>query len=82
MFDRLDREPQTRICMMTLATGDTRVLTFRSEHGPVSPAFHPDGRHIAFVSDRHKQGDFQLHLLDVSSGAVTRRRLSTAGSST
>lgn len=59
----LEGIPPTRICMLDLATAQTRVLTA----GPGvdrSPKFSPDGRHIAFLSDRHEPGDFQLHLLD------------------
>lgn len=71
MFDRLEGEPQTRVCMTTLATGETRVLTF-GPNTDRAARFSPDGRQIAFVSDRHRQGDFQLYLLDPSSGAATR----------
>jgi dipeptidyl aminopeptidase/acylaminoacyl peptidase len=61
--------PPTRICETDLATGATRVLTF----GPNTdrlPKFSPDGRQIAFLSDRHREGDFQLYLLDPESGAA------------
>src|SRR5207302_4022973 len=30
----------------------------------------PDGRHIAFLSDRQKEGDFQVYLLDPITGAA------------
>lgn len=59
----------TRICQVDLTSGEMRVLTF----GPNTdrlPRYSPDGRHIAFLSDRHKAGDFQLYLLDLLSGAA------------
>jgi len=61
--------PPTRICAIDLETGDVRVLT----SGPNSdrlPKFSPDGRHIAFLSDRSREGDFQLYFLDPQTGAA------------
>ena len=69
IMDRLEGAPPTRICTTELATGKTRVLTF----GPNSdraPKFSPDGRRVAFLSDRQKRGNFQLYLLDLESGAA------------
>lgn len=69
IMDRLEGTPPTRICMTELATGKTQVLTF----GPNSdraPKFSPDGRQVAFLSDRLKPGDSQLYLLDLESGAA------------
>ena len=60
-------EAVSRICLTDLTNGDTRVLTF----GPNTdrlPKLSPDGREIAFLSDRRKAGDFQLYLLDADSG--------------
>ncbi|MGH8295341.1 MAG: S9 family peptidase [Steroidobacteraceae bacterium] len=60
-------EAVSRICVTDLASGDTRVLTF----GPITdraPKLSPDGRQIAFLSDRRKAGDFQLYLLDGQTG--------------
>src|SRR6185437_8765536 len=60
-------EAASRICLTDLTNGDTRVLTF----GPNTdrlPKLSPDGRQIAFLSDRRKSGDFQLYLLDAESG--------------
>jgi dipeptidyl aminopeptidase/acylaminoacyl peptidase len=59
----------TRVCVTELNNGDTRVLTF----GPGidrSPKFSPDGRRIAFLSDRDRRGDFQLYLLDPVTGGA------------
>src|SRR5690606_31537254 len=69
MVDRLEGLVPTRICRTDLMTGDTRVITF----GPNvdrSPKYSPDGRKIAFLSDRGRVGDFQLYLLDASSEAA------------
>src|SRR4051812_36746518 len=69
IVDRLEGAPPTRICLADIETGDTRVLTF----GPNvdrAPQFSPDGRTIAFLSDRQAAGDFQLHLFDLESAAV------------
>src|SRR5205823_2397439 len=57
------------ICRVDLASGETQVVTF----GPNTdrlPKYSPDGRQVAFLSDRHNAGDSQLHLLDPVSGAV------------
>jgi dipeptidyl aminopeptidase/acylaminoacyl peptidase len=60
-------ESVSRICLTDLKSGDTRVLTFGPNTDRASK-LSPDGRQIAFLSDRHKPGDFQLHLLDADSG--------------
>ncbi|MFI4886250.1 MAG: S9 family peptidase [Steroidobacterales bacterium] len=60
-------ESTSRICLTDLGSGDTRVLTF----GPNTdrcPKLSPDGRQVAFLSDRRKPGDAQLFLLDLKSG--------------
>jgi dipeptidyl aminopeptidase/acylaminoacyl peptidase len=60
-------EQVSRICLTDLSSGDTRVLTF-GPHTDRSPKLAPDGRRIAFLSDRRKAGDAQLHLLDAETG--------------
>jgi dipeptidyl aminopeptidase/acylaminoacyl peptidase len=70
LTDALEGKPQTRICLTDLSTGDTKVLTF-GPNSDRSPKFSSDGRWVAFLSDRHKAGDFQLYLLDPVSGAVS-----------
>jgi dipeptidyl aminopeptidase/acylaminoacyl peptidase len=67
IMDKLDGVPPTRVCQIDLTSAHTQVLT----SGPNTdrlPKYSPDGRHIAFLSDRHKVGDFQLYLLDTVSG--------------
>lgn len=69
LMDKLEGAASTRICRVNLSSGQLQVLTF----GPNTdrwPKFSPDGRQIAFLSDRHRGGDFQLHLLDSPTGAV------------
>lgn len=69
LTDQLVGTPPTRICQIALESGGTRILTF----GPNTdrlPKYSPDGRWVAFLSDRHRSADFQLHMLDPVSGAV------------
>jgi dipeptidyl aminopeptidase/acylaminoacyl peptidase len=60
-------EAVSRICLTDLSSGDTRVLTF-GPHTDRAPKLAPDGRRIAFLSDRRKAGDAQLYLLDAETG--------------
>jgi dipeptidyl aminopeptidase/acylaminoacyl peptidase len=69
MAESLSSTPVLRIAITELATGLNRILTF----GPNSdrcPRYSPDGRTVAFLSDRNKAGDFQLFLVDPISGAA------------
>jgi dipeptidyl aminopeptidase/acylaminoacyl peptidase len=69
LMDDLHGSPATRICQLSLATAEKKLLTF----GPNTdrlPRYSPDGRHIAFLSDRHASGDFQLYLLSSVDEAV------------
>lgn len=67
LVDVLLGTPPTRICLTDLETGNTRVLTF-GPNTDRSPKFSPDGRLIAFASDRSNAGNFQLYLLDPITG--------------
>jgi dipeptidyl aminopeptidase/acylaminoacyl peptidase len=60
-------EASSRICLTDLTSGDTRVLTL-GPNTDRAPKLSPDGRQVAFLSDRRKPGDFQLYMLDVESG--------------
>ena len=64
--------------MLDVTTGATRQLT-TGRYAEFQPAFSPDGRTIAFVTDRSDKtsfetltfGDLQLATMDVATGAVT-----------
>ena len=60
---------KTRICSLNLQTGELRVLTV----GPNTdrcPKVSPDGKRVAFLSDRDRPGDFQLYFIDLDTLAV------------
>lgn len=67
--DELEGTSPTRICRTDLSTGETQVLTFGPNVDRL-PKYSPDGRHIAFLSDRGKRGDYQLYVLDAATGAA------------
>lgn len=69
IVDTFEGAPQTRICRVDTSTGATSVITF-GPHTDRLPKHSPDGRQIAFLSDRSRVGDFQLYLLDPVSGAA------------
>ena len=69
LVEKLEGASPTRICRTDLATGDTQVLTF-GPHVDRLPKYAPDGRRIAFLSDRARTGDFQLYVLDAESKAA------------
>ena len=69
LLEDLKGAAPTRVCLTDLATGTTRVLTFGPNMDRL-PKFSPDGRQLAFLSDRQKAGDFQLYLLDPVTGAA------------
>lgn len=71
LMDALEGAPTTRICLIELSTARTRLLTF-GPNTDRAPRFAPDGRYIAFLSDRERAGNFQLYLLDLESGAARR----------
>src|SRR3989442_1640529 len=71
LMDRLEGAPPTRICQVDLLSGDTKVLTFGPNVDRL-PKFSPDGKCIAFVSDRHQENEFQLYLLDCATGRARR----------
>jgi dipeptidyl aminopeptidase/acylaminoacyl peptidase len=64
VVDALVGEPSMRICLTELDSGSTSILT-RGPNSDRCPKLSPDGRHVAFVSDRLKAGEFQLCLIDL-----------------
>ena len=69
LLDKLDGAAPGRLCLTDMTTGDTRVVTL-GPHSDRHPRYSPDGGSVAFLSDRHRAGDFQLYLLNPSNGAV------------
>jgi dipeptidyl aminopeptidase/acylaminoacyl peptidase len=69
IMESLEGVQPSRICEIDLASGKTQVLSFGPETDHL-PKYSPDGTRIAFLSDRHKTGDFQLYLLDRARGAA------------
>jgi dipeptidyl aminopeptidase/acylaminoacyl peptidase len=62
-LDALEGTPDTRICLVDVEGGDPREVT----SGPNSdrlPRWSPDGRSLAFLSDRAERGRFGLYLLE------------------
>src|SRR5690242_11994890 len=69
LFEKLEGLPPTRLCQVDLISGELQVLTF-GPHNDRLPKYAPDGRHIAFLSDRDDPGTFQLYLLDLAKRAA------------
>ena len=70
----------TRLWVVDVESGDAELLT-RGDHHDEDPQWAPDGRQIAFVSDRHPNPDLgwrsDIYLVNIASKAV--RRLSGGG---
>jgi dipeptidyl aminopeptidase/acylaminoacyl peptidase len=69
LVDSLEGPPQSRICVADLTTGNVQLMTFGPRTDRLAK-YSPDGRCVAFLSDRQKTGDFQLYLLDPTGGAA------------
>lgn len=66
--ERLEGVPSTRIALVDLGNGDVEILT----HGPRSdsaPKWSPDGRQVAYLSDREQAHLNRLRILDIDSRA-------------
>jgi Tol biopolymer transport system component len=61
--------------IVDVASGEAELLTHGDTHD-ADPQWSPDGRRIAFVSDRHRDADLgwrtDIYLVEVASGAVTQ----------
>jgi dipeptidyl aminopeptidase/acylaminoacyl peptidase len=71
LVDKLEGSPTTRICQIDLTSGYCQVLTSGGNTDRLAK-YSPDGRTLAFLSDRLNAGDFQLHLIDLVTGAIRR----------
>lgn len=60
--DALDVDPVSRVCVVDLASGAVEEIT-NGPHDDRLPVWSPDGRTIAFVSDRRHPGRYGLFLL-------------------
>lgn len=63
-FDESTGGITTRLFSVDLLSGELQIVT-SGPNTDRSPAFSPDGGTVAFLSDRHKTGDFQLFFLDM-----------------
>lgn len=73
IFAGLRRDGCADLYLLDSRTGERRRLT-DDRFLDADPALHPDGRHVAFVSDRGPQGEQgarNLCLLDLATGVVT-----------
>ncbi len=74
VFSGLGRDARSDLYLLDTETCELRRLT-DDLFADTDPAFHPDGRHVAFVSDRGAGGDAgsrNLFLLDLDSGEISR----------
>ena len=59
-----------RICLVDVSSGELRVVS-SGPHADLAPKWSPDGRKLAFLSDRDEPGVSQLCLLDLASQQET-----------
>jgi dipeptidyl aminopeptidase/acylaminoacyl peptidase len=59
----------SKVYQISLVSGEIQVLAADSNTDRL-PLYSPHGERIAFLSDRHDRGIFQLFLLDLASGKI------------
>ena len=75
--DREANETRSAIWLLDTATGQSRQLT-SGEKRDTSPRWSPDGRTLAFISDREDQ-TAQLYTIALAGGEAQRRTLTRRG---
>ena len=75
--DREANKARSAIWLLDIATGQSRRLT-SGAHRDASPRWSPDGRTLAFISDREDDTS-QLYTIAVSGGEARRRTLARRG---
>ncbi len=76
----LTAESRTHLYLLDTRTGGSEVLTHDTDREESAPAFSPDGKQIAYVSQKFaasELGHDEIELLDSHAGAVPRKLLST-----
>ena len=63
VFHDLQSAPVTRVCLVDLASGEMQQVA-AAQNSDRLPRWSPDGRKLAFLSDREGAGNFQLYLLN------------------
>lgn len=70
-FKPHDEPAQSRVWLLDLPVGSSRQLT-GGPRADVAPRWSPDGRRLAFTSDRADKGRAQLYVLDPAGGEAQR----------
>lgn len=65
IFEDLASAPVTRVALIDLGTRDVEVVA-AARNSDRLPRFSPNGRWLAFLSDRREAGSYQLCILDLS----------------
>jgi len=77
-FSDLASAPLNRIGLLTLNDGEVRTLPASSGNDR-TPRWSPNGRHLAFLSDRADPGNYQLYLLNGDGTGPVRAAPSVPG---
>jgi dipeptidyl aminopeptidase/acylaminoacyl peptidase len=78
ILDQLEGVAATRICLADFETGDFKVVT-SGPNTDLGPRFSPDGRLLAFRSDRAAPGNFQIYFLDLVTGETSAAPIVSVG---